>query len=458
MLDVEIDVGRPVTLGREEPLEEQAERDGVGLGDAERVADRAVGGAAPTLAVDVVAVAELDDVDEHEEVAGEAELLDHVELVGDLSHRLLVLLVGGRIADGGASRRELAQPAHLGVTGRHVVVGQLGRGEAEVERARRRDLERALDRAGPAREPALLLGRAAQVRERRGRQPAVDLVERPAGAYRGEGLGERTASGGGVVHVVRRDDLDPDAHRDLCERVVAVTVERIAVIPQLHEHPIPTEGVDQLGQRSLRGCRTVALQCGGHAALATTGEHEPVVVGRARAVTVHRCPGRVDQLRRRRSGRPLLPRELRLADRLGEAGVSRRALREHDQVLAGGIRHPVGRPNGCVARAERQLGAEHCRQRERPGRLCEAHDTVEAVVIGDRERGQIEARRFFGQLLGVAGTVEEREVRMAVQLRVHSPGSGFVGRVSRRSLRRPLFHLRQPRCMRRRDDALRPHR
>jgi hypothetical protein len=41
-------------------------------------------------------------------------------------------------------------------------------------------------------------------------------------------------------------------------------------------------------------------------------------------------------------------------------------------------------------------------------------------VIGDRERVELEARRLFGQLLGMAGTVEEREVRMAVQLRVHA--------------------------------------
>ena len=36
MLDVEVDVRRTVALGREEPLEQQPERDGVGLGDAER--------------------------------------------------------------------------------------------------------------------------------------------------------------------------------------------------------------------------------------------------------------------------------------------------------------------------------------------------------------------------------------------------------------------------------------
>ena len=178
MLDVEVDVGRAVTLEREEPLEQQAERDRVGLGDTERVTDRAVRRAPPPLAVDVVHTAELDDLDQHEEVAGEVELLDHVELVRDLAHRLLVMRMGRRVPPRRAAHGELAQPRHLGVAGRNVVIGQLGRGEPQVERARARDVDGALHRTRPPREPACLLTRAAQVRERRRGEPAVDLVER----------------------------------------------------------------------------------------------------------------------------------------------------------------------------------------------------------------------------------------------------------------------------------------
>ena len=60
-------------------------------------------------------------------------------------------------------------------------------------------------------------------------------------------------------------------------------------------------------------------------------------------MAVHRGARRVGELRERRAGRALLPRELRLADRLGQPGVPDRALREHDQVLAGRIGHPVRR-------------------------------------------------------------------------------------------------------------------
>ena len=97
-LDVDVDVGRSVPLGRQEPLEEQAEAHRVGVGDAERVADRAVGGAAAALAVDVRAAAEVDDVPHHEEVAGEPELLDQRQLVLDLA-------VGARHPLGAPRRR-----------------------------------------------------------------------------------------------------------------------------------------------------------------------------------------------------------------------------------------------------------------------------------------------------------------------------------------------------------------
>src|SRR5207245_3789463 len=104
VLDVEVDVGRPVPLRGEEPLEEEPEPDGVGLGDAEGVADGGVGRRAPALAVEVLPAAELDEVVDEEEVAGEAQLLDEVELAGDAALGLLVLRVGRRVAAGGSGR------------------------------------------------------------------------------------------------------------------------------------------------------------------------------------------------------------------------------------------------------------------------------------------------------------------------------------------------------------------
>ncbi len=82
-LDVDVDVGRAITFRRQETLEQQAERNGIGLGDAQRVTHRAVGRAATALAEDVGPVAELDEIPHDEEVAGEPEVFDDIELVVD---------------------------------------------------------------------------------------------------------------------------------------------------------------------------------------------------------------------------------------------------------------------------------------------------------------------------------------------------------------------------------------
>src|SRR5205085_10124421 len=81
---IEVDV-RPLAarLG-EKPLEEQVHLHRIHRGDAERIADRAVGGRAPTLHEHVVAATELDDVPDDEEIAGEVEPADDLELVRHL--------------------------------------------------------------------------------------------------------------------------------------------------------------------------------------------------------------------------------------------------------------------------------------------------------------------------------------------------------------------------------------
>src|SRR5207247_10097841 len=82
---VEVDVGPLAALLGEEALEEEAHADRVDRRDAERVADRAVGGRAAPLAEDASLAAEADDVPHDQEVAGEVETLDHAELVRELS-------------------------------------------------------------------------------------------------------------------------------------------------------------------------------------------------------------------------------------------------------------------------------------------------------------------------------------------------------------------------------------
>ena len=151
---------------------------------------------------------------------------------------------------------------------------------------------------------------------------------------------------------------------------------------------------------------------------------------------------RIGDVVERELRRTLLAGEVAEAERTRQPGIARGPVGQHQQVFA---RCGSGAWSGCRPTCrcrpdaacrllsaperpccgERDLGAEHGGQANGAGRFGEAHDAVEAVVIGERQRLQTQARRFLGQLLGVRGTVEEREVAVAVQLRVrHAPGVG----------------------------------
>ena len=81
---IEIDVGPLAALFRQEPLEQQVHPDRIDGGDAEAVADGAVGGRPASLHEDPLLAAEIDDVPDDQEVAGEIELLDQIQLALDL--------------------------------------------------------------------------------------------------------------------------------------------------------------------------------------------------------------------------------------------------------------------------------------------------------------------------------------------------------------------------------------
>ena len=98
---IEIDVGPFAALFGEEALEQQLHADRIDGGDSERVTDRAVGGRATALHQNVLAAAEVDDVPDDQEVAGQIELFDERQLALDLGARLVVI----RRGSGGARRR-----------------------------------------------------------------------------------------------------------------------------------------------------------------------------------------------------------------------------------------------------------------------------------------------------------------------------------------------------------------
>ena len=85
---------------------------------------------------------------------------------------------------------------------------------------------------------------------------------------------------------------------------------------------------------------------------------------------------------------------------------------------------------GGLRRRQCEFGAEDRRQLEGSGRLGEADDAVEAVVVADGERFESESGGLGHQFLRVGRPVEEREVGVAVQFGVGhtSPAADRFGR------------------------------
>ena len=78
----------------------------------------------------------------------------------------------------------------------------------------------------------------------------------------------------------------------------------------------------------------------------------------------------------------------------------------------------VGHADAIVTRVQGELGAENGRQAEGAGGLGEAHDAVEAVVVGEGEAREPEAHRLSDEFFGVTRPVEEAETRMGVKFTV----------------------------------------
>ena len=83
------------------------------------------------------------------------------------------------------------------------------------------------------------------------------VVEAAPVTDRGQGVGQSTVGRGGVAHRVGAYRLHAPAHPELGQGVVAVAVQRVAVVPQLHEHVASTGRADQPVQLAGRSPRSM---------------------------------------------------------------------------------------------------------------------------------------------------------------------------------------------------------
>jgi hypothetical protein len=118
---IEIDVGPLPAFLREEALEQQVHADRIDGGDSEAVAHRAVGCRPAPLHEDVVLAAVVHDVPDNQEIAGEIELVDEIELALDLTPGAIVVRT---VALARARLRNLPQKRPHRFAVRHRILGE----------------------------------------------------------------------------------------------------------------------------------------------------------------------------------------------------------------------------------------------------------------------------------------------------------------------------------------------
>lgn len=417
-LGVEVDVNVWLLLAqaRKETLERETVEDRIDRGDLQQVTDRRVRRGPPALAEDPACARLPHNVVHDEEVAGEIELLDHVELAFDaLAPRGVEGVPARAVSLGCALPHELPQPAHLRVPLREVEFRQPRGRLPERERELARERHGPRDGIGVAGEvPEHGLG-ASEVRRAGGGEMRIELGEAAPRPHRGHRLGGTCRRPGRGVHRARRERRQTRSRGELGERRIAGVVAGMPVMRELDVDVVAPEQRREPLERHARRRSTVALKRAPHLALAAPGEHRPLALARG------------GELRKVVDGASLLAAgELALSDGGGEPVIASGAAREQQQVASRGVSRAKLR--GLQPERElRPVDGEKLRGRQRC--LREPWRPVEAVVIGEREPREAEPLRLGDELLGGGGTVEKAVVRVRVELRVLW-GIGRAGRAS----------------------------
>ena len=191
---------------------------------------------------DVLLTAVIDDVPDDQEVAGEIELLDEIELAGNLCARLVVI---GPIPIARAHLRHVAEERGGGFARRH------GIDRESISQIRHRVLE-PLGQRRRSRERFGTIGK--QLRHHLGRlevalgiscQPSSRGIERRVVPHAGEHVEERTLGRRGAPHVVGGDDRHAKRARQLGQRRVLTFLVAQEMALQLDAHVAATEETDQ---------------------------------------------------------------------------------------------------------------------------------------------------------------------------------------------------------------------
>jgi hypothetical protein len=237
-------------------------------GDRQRVADRGVGGRASALGHDPLTLAEADDVPDDEEVAGQVELFDEVELALDLG-----LGTGGErpIAGAGAVPGYLAQVGDGGLGGRQGVVGEAVAEVRQGELELLGELGGGAHRAGLVGEQGGGLGGRAQVALAVAVEDGAGGVEGDPLADAGEDVGELFVLAPGVADAAGGDERQAEAAGELDQGLVAVLLVPQVVALELDVEPAGEE-VGEAGELAAAAVEAAVGEALGDQALGAAGQ------------------------------------------------------------------------------------------------------------------------------------------------------------------------------------------
>ena len=239
---IEIDIRPLAALFAEEAFEEKVHADGVHRGDFERVADRAVGGAAAALGEDIVLFAEAHDVPNDQEVAGEMELFNQREFALDLLAGALVIRP---VAAARALVGEFAQQAHLGLAFGDGVAGELVAEVGQREIQTRGDFARVGNGFGEVGEKPRHFGGRFDVALAVAFQQAAGGGQRDFMADAGEDVQQFALRGDGVGGIVGGDQWDAEAARALDYRLVVRLFLAVVMALQFGAESVLAEDIEQ---------------------------------------------------------------------------------------------------------------------------------------------------------------------------------------------------------------------
>ena len=364
---VQVDVGPLAPRLGQEALEQEVHADGIDRGEAEAVADRAVGGRAAPLHEDAVGTTVLHELPHDEEVAREVEPADQVELARNL-------LPGTRgegpvpVALPRALLGERPEVRDRRLARRQRVIGKAIPEVLQREVEARRQLPGVGDGVGPVGEQALHRARRLERALGVPGEAVARVVEVHVLADAREHVGHRAPARAAVHRLVRRDEQRPLAVGEREQPLgpallgpveMALDLDEAAASPEDAEEPVEM-GVGGPGQA-----------------------HE---AARVRLDVIERGGG---------------PGELRLRDQATEVLVSLPLLHEE--------RQPRAVP-------ERQLAADDRAEPELRHGPIEPRGAVNTVTVHEGEGGHLEPRRRLGERLRLLRRLEKRERRLRVQL------------------------------------------